>query len=62
MSVLPYFRLSKARANEILAQVEQGVASWQEEGRALGMTRADLDSFAEAFEHEERAAARAVLA
>jgi len=48
MSVLPYFRISPSRAKEMLAQVEQVVAGWQEEGRALGMTSADLDSFAEA--------------
>jgi serine/threonine-protein kinase HipA len=45
----------------MLAQVEHAVAGWQEEGRALGMTNTDLDSFAEAFEHEERAAAQKVL-
>ncbi len=62
MSVLPYFRIILPRAKEILAQVEYAVASWQDEGGAIGMTSADLDSFAEAFEHEERAAAREVLA
>ncbi|WP_230781698.1 type II toxin-antitoxin system HipA family toxin [Sphingomonas sp. Leaf37] len=61
MSVLPYFRITLVRAQEMLAKVEQAVAGWQEEGRALGMTNTDLDSFAEAFEHEERAAAQRVL-
>ena len=62
MSVLPYFRIAPPRAKEMLAQVEQAVAGWQSEGRALGMSGAELDSFAEAFEHGERAAARAALA
>jgi serine/threonine-protein kinase HipA len=62
MSALPYFRITLPRAQEMLAQVEHAVAGWQEEGRALGMSGADLDSFAEAFEHGERAAARGVLA
>lgn len=62
MSVLPYFRSSQSRAKETLAQVEQAVAEWREEGRALGMTIADLDSFADAFEHRERVAAQAVFA
>ena len=62
MSVLPYFRISQSRAKEILAQVEQAVSGWTEEGRALGMTVADLDSFSDAFEHRERAAAQAILA
>ncbi|MBP2275930.1 serine/threonine-protein kinase HipA [Sphingomonas sp. BE137] len=62
MSVLPYFRITLPPAMEMLAPIEQAVAGWKDEGRALGMTGADLESFAEAFEHGERAAARAVLA
>lgn len=62
MSVLPYFRIALPRAKEMLAPIEAAVAGWQDEGRALGMTRDDLDSFADAFEHRERTAAQAVLA
>ena len=61
MSVLPYFRLAKTRAKAILDEVEQGVAAWRDEGRALGMTGVELESFAEAFEHVERAAARRAI-
>jgi len=57
-SVVAYFKISPARARAILAEVEQGVAGWREEGVKLGMTPADLDTFADAFEHEERSAAR----
>ena len=61
MSVVPYFKLTLVRAKTILAQVERGVASWRDEAKALGMTARDLDSFADAFEHAERAAARRVI-
>lgn len=59
--MLPYFRIPMASALEIITQVEQAVAGRQEEGRSLGITKADLDSFADAFEHVERAAARKVM-
>lgn len=58
MSVLPYFRIGAARAREILAAVEHAVAQWRAVGRRLGMSMSELDQFAEAFEHGERAAAR----
>lgn len=58
ISGLPYFRISRSRAKDMLAQVEKAATGWQDEGRALSMTSADLDSYAEAFEHGERAAAR----
>lgn len=58
MSVIAYFRISAARAKEILREVERAVAGWREAGRTLGMSDRDLESFADAFEHPERAAAR----
>jgi serine/threonine-protein kinase HipA len=58
MSVIGYFRIAKARAKEILGEVEMAVARWREEGRALGITEDELDQFIDAFEHGERAAAR----
>lgn len=61
MSVVPYFRLTQTRAKVILAEVEQGVAAWRDEGQTLGMTEVDLESFADAFEHGERVAARRVI-
>jgi serine/threonine-protein kinase HipA len=60
MSVAPYFRISSRRAKAILRQVETAVKGWRQAGRALGMSKAQLDAFADAFEHSERrAAARA---
>jgi serine/threonine-protein kinase HipA len=58
MSVLPYFRIAPPHARQILREVEQAVSRWRYVGRGLGMTTQELDQFADAFEHEERAAAR----
>lgn len=60
MSVAPYFRVAPARAKAILAEVEGAVAGWRDEGRALGMTTPELESFANAFEHSERESGRKV--
>jgi serine/threonine-protein kinase HipA len=58
LSVLPYFRISRVRANEILSRIERALSQWRETGLALGMTNQELDQFADAFEHPEREAAR----
>jgi len=58
LSVLPYFRIQRARANEILGRIERALCRWRETGLALGMTHQELDQFADAFEHSEREAAR----
>ena len=58
MSVLPYFRITVPRAREILGGVERAVSEWRSVGRGLGMNSSELDQFADAFEHGERAAAR----
>jgi serine/threonine-protein kinase HipA len=58
LSVLPYFRISRARANEILSRIERALSQWRKAGLALGMTKQELDQFAEAFQHPEREAAR----
>jgi serine/threonine-protein kinase HipA len=56
MSVTPYFRIPLQKAKYILREVEAAVASWRETGRSIGMTEAELDQFADAFEHSEREA------
>jgi serine/threonine-protein kinase HipA len=58
LSVLPYFRISRGRANEILRRIERAISQWRKTGLALGMTNHELDQFADAFEHPEREAAR----
>ncbi|HKP94415.1 MAG TPA: type II toxin-antitoxin system HipA family toxin [Fibrobacteria bacterium] len=58
MSVIAYFRITQTRAKEILSQVARAVDGWRKTGRAIGMTDEELDAFADAFEHAERAAAK----
>jgi serine/threonine-protein kinase HipA len=62
MSVTAYFRILPSRAKTILTEVEEAVAVWRDEGRALGMTAAELESFSDAFEHEERRVAQNAIA
>jgi len=58
MSVLPYFRIAPLKAREILGEVELAVSQWRAVGRGLGMSAHELDQFTDAFEHDEREAAR----
>jgi serine/threonine-protein kinase HipA len=58
LSVAPYFKIPLIRAKKMAADVEHAVARWRAEGRSLGMTNVELESFAPAFEHSERDAAR----
>ncbi len=58
MSVTAYFRLTARRAKEILGEVETAVSRWREAGKALGMSKRELDDYADAFEHSERQAAQ----
>lgn len=58
LSVIVYFRISRPRARSILREVERAVARWRTVGAELGMGKRELEQFADAFEHEERAIAR----
>jgi serine/threonine-protein kinase HipA len=62
LSVTAYFRISASRAKKILGEVERAVGGWRKHGRALGLAERELETFAEAFEHPERAAARKAVA
>lgn len=57
MSVTPYFKIQLARARAILKEVNKAVSQWRNIGQKLGMITNELESFADAFEHSERAAA-----
>jgi serine/threonine-protein kinase HipA len=61
LSVLPYFRISRVRANKFLSRIERTLSRWRETGSALGMSKGELDQFADAFEHAERDAARKAI-
>jgi serine/threonine-protein kinase HipA len=61
MSVIAYFRIKPARAKEILSEVARAVSNWHVVGRGLGMSEEELEPFADAFEHSERAAAKKAI-
>lgn len=44
-----YFRLKPARSEEIIGDVTAAVAQWRQCGTRIGMTRVELDAFADAF-------------
>src|SRR5580658_3303719 len=61
MAVAAYFKLDKEAAVEILTEVERTVSNWRVRGRELGMSAAELEQFADAFEHREREVARSIV-
>jgi len=61
-SLIPYFRINGSRAKKILNEVETVVARWRDHARVLGMSAAEVDQYADAFEHAEHAAARQFIA
>jgi serine/threonine-protein kinase HipA len=61
MAVIAYFGITPSRAQAMLGEVEAAVGRWRAEGRSLGMTPRELDSYADAFEHPQREAARRAL-
>ncbi|HTE18244.1 MAG TPA: HipA domain-containing protein, partial [Armatimonadota bacterium] len=58
VAAAPYFQVGPDRTREILSNVERAISGWRDSALALGMTKVDVDQFADAFEHEERAVAR----
>ena len=61
MDTARYFGLSMSRAIAIVGEVERGVSSWRTVATALGFTKDEVESFADAFEHDERAVARRIV-
>lgn len=60
MDVASYFGIKTARAREIVAEVDLAVSNWRTRGREIGMSEIELGQFADAFEHDERDAARLI--
>lgn len=58
MSVTMYFRIPVRRAKTFLREVVNAVGEWRPLGRNLGMSKSELDDFADAFEHPEINAAQ----
>ncbi len=53
-----YFGLTPRRAMQVVGDVERAVAGWRHEATKLGFTNDEIDSFAPAFEHDEREVAQ----
>jgi serine/threonine-protein kinase HipA len=58
MDVAGYFQLDADAARDIAAQVGNAVADWRAEGARHGLTKAELDRMASAFEHPDLELAR----
>lgn len=53
MEVAAYFELEPDAARAVAAEVGQAVATWRQEAAKLGLTSAEIDRMASAFEHED---------
>ena len=60
LQVAGYFELEEDQAHKIAGQVGQAVASWRKQAAKLGLTLAEIDRMASAFEHEDLKAARSL--
>lgn len=58
MEVASYFELNDAGARNVAEQVGNAVANWRDEAVRRGLTRAEIDRMASAFEHEDLKIAR----
>jgi serine/threonine-protein kinase HipA len=56
--VIAYFRISRARAKEILSEVVHAVDNWRMTGHRIGMSEEEIEPFVDAFEHGERDATK----
>jgi serine/threonine-protein kinase HipA len=59
MEVAPYFELDAGEARAIAAEVGEGVSGWSAEAARHGLTKAEIDRMASAFEHRDLEMARA---
>jgi serine/threonine-protein kinase HipA len=53
LKVASYFELSEDEAHKIAKQVGQAVSSWRQVAKKLGLSAAEIDRMASAFEHED---------
>ncbi len=60
LGVASYFELGAVDARAIAAQVGRAVATWQKEAKKLGLTAAEIERMASAFEHDDLKAALAL--
>jgi serine/threonine-protein kinase HipA len=60
LQVAGYFELGEGEAHRIAGQAGQAVATWRKQAAKLGLTPAEIDRMASAFEHEDLQAALAL--
>lgn len=60
LQVASYFELGESEAHKIAGQTGQAVATWRHQAAKLGITAAEIDRMASAFEHEDLRAALAL--
>ena len=60
LQVASYFELGEDEAHKIAGQVGQAVAAWRRVAKKLGLTPAEIDRMASAFEHQDLKAALAL--
>jgi serine/threonine-protein kinase HipA len=53
IDVAEYFELDADKTREIAAQVGKAVSKWRDEAARQGLTKAEIDRMASAFEHED---------
>jgi len=61
LKVASYFELSQDEAHKIAGQVGQAVSAWRRAAKKLGLTAAEIDRMASAFEHDDLKAAQACV-
>jgi serine/threonine-protein kinase HipA len=62
MRVADLFRIGDAQARDVLGEVVQATTGWREAAAEHGISGTEIDRMVRAFEHEQTAAARAVVA
>ena len=60
LQVASYFELGDGEAHKIAGEAGQAVATWRKQAARLGLTPAEIDRMASAFEHEDLQAALAL--
>jgi serine/threonine-protein kinase HipA len=58
LSVAEYFRLTQTQARQTAYEVAKAASRWRREATTLGISVAEIDLMASAFEHEDLAKAR----
>jgi serine/threonine-protein kinase HipA len=61
LKVASYFELGADPAHKIAGQVGQAVAAWRREAKKVGLTPAEIERMASAFDHEDLKAALALV-